>query len=330
MSHAVAFANVTETPSHFPRDVVLSENSLRGFAAVAQRALVLLRADGIAIALRTDQRVTCYVTAGELAPSVGTPVNEDSGLASECMRTRRTLLCSDSTRDARVNRSAASAGVGSVLVAPLNQGELVLGVIEAMSSKVEIFGEPDQRVLESIACELLALIEPSSLETSRFTPAPSSRSTAEAPIAELPSFLTSTDTVNDHKRLKWAIPIAVMASAISVVAISLHNRHDDFLKPLPEGTVITQTYLDSVRKSAQAGNVGAQSVLGTFYWTGRGIAQDNVSAYMWSAIAAAQGDANSKQRLELLRNSMTAESIDAGERRAHDWLKRHPHSVVQR
>jgi hypothetical protein len=44
---------------------------------------------------------------------------------------------------------------------------------------------------------------------------------------------------------------------------------------------------------------------------------------MWSTIAAAQGDVNSKQRLELLRNSMPSASVAAGERRAQQWMKGH-------
>jgi hypothetical protein len=326
MSRAIALAKTTEPAPYFggTADVVIPQSAWSSLPAIAQRALVMLRADGIAIALRTKGRMTCCATAGELAPAVGVLVDEDSGFAGECMRTRRTLLCADTSKDARVNRSIASAGLGGVLAAPLSRGELVFGVIEAMSADVQVFRDADQRVIECFARELLTLIEAPSMEAGALTVA-SSLQGGEEVETELPLFLTTPAEVgHERRRLKWGVGIAIMASAIGLVAVNLH--HDDanaYPAPVAEAAVINQTYLDSLQKSAQNGNVGAQSALGTFYWTGRGIAQDDVAAYMWSTIAAAQGDVNSKQRLELLRNSMPSASVAAGERRAQQWMRGH-------
>jgi hypothetical protein len=326
MSRAIALAKTTEAAPNFggTADVVIPESAWSSLPAIAQRALVMLRADGIAIALRTKGRMTCCATAGELAPAVGVLVNEDSGFAGECMRTRRTLLCADTSKDARVNRSIASAGLGGVLAAPLSRGDMVFGVIEAMSADVQVFRDADQRVIESFARELLTLIEGPTMEASALTVASSLQGGEEVQTQELPLFLTTPAEVgHERRRLKWGVGIAILASAIGLVAVNLHHDDATYAAPVAEGAVINQTFLDSLEKSAQNGNVGAQSALGTFYWTGRGIAQDDVAAYMWSTIAAAQGDVNSKQRLELLRNSMPAASVAAGERRAQQWMRGH-------
>jgi len=49
--------------------------------------------------------------------------------------------------------------------------------------------------------------------------------------------------------------------------------------------------------AAEQGQVGAQSMLGLLYFTGRGVPRDYVKAYMWSSIAAAQGNPVSQEQL---------------------------------
>ena len=73
-------------------------------------------------------------------------------------------------------------------------------------------------------------------------------------------------------------------------------------------------------RAAEQGNVAAQATLGAYYWAGRGVPQDLSQAYFWSAIAFAEGDENSKSRLEGLASKMTHAQISAARQQAEDWI----------
>ena len=45
------------------------------------------------------------------------------------------------------------------------------------------------------------------------------------------------------------------------------------------------------RKAANQGNAMAQHTLGVMYYNGEGVLADNVAAYAWFKLAAANGDA---------------------------------------
>jgi TPR repeat protein len=76
-------------------------------------------------------------------------------------------------------------------------------------------------------------------------------------------------------------------------------------------------------RAAEQGHVIAQATLGAYYWAGRGVPQDFSKAYFWSAIALAQGDENSKSRLEGLASQMTREQISAARQQADVWIHSH-------
>jgi TPR repeat protein len=80
-------------------------------------------------------------------------------------------------------------------------------------------------------------------------------------------------------------------------------------------------------RAAEQGNVAAQGALGAYYWAGRGVPEDLSKAYFWSAIALAQGDENSKIRLEGLSSQMTRAQVSAARQQAEAWI--HRHSVAQ-
>ena len=76
-------------------------------------------------------------------------------------------------------------------------------------------------------------------------------------------------------------------------------------------------------RAAEQGNVAAQSALGAYYWAGRGVPEDLSKAYFWSAIALANGDENSKARLEGLASQMTHAQVSAARQRAEVWVRSH-------
>jgi hypothetical protein len=76
-------------------------------------------------------------------------------------------------------------------------------------------------------------------------------------------------------------------------------------------------------RAAEQGNVAAQSALGAYYWAGRGVPEDLSKAYFWSAIALANGDENSKARLEGLASQMTHAQVSAARQQAEVWIRSH-------
>jgi TPR repeat protein len=78
------------------------------------------------------------------------------------------------------------------------------------------------------------------------------------------------------------------------------------------------------RKAADQGVARAQYNLGLWYSTGRGIPQDFVSAHMWFTLAAAQGDEPAQNGRNLVTRLMTLHQIDEAQRRAREWMAKHP------
>ena len=76
-------------------------------------------------------------------------------------------------------------------------------------------------------------------------------------------------------------------------------------------------------RAAEQGNIAAQSALGAYYWAGRGVPEDLSQAYFWSAIALANGDENSKVRLEGLASQMTHAQVSAARQQAEVWIRTH-------
>jgi GAF domain/Sel1 repeat/PilZ domain len=76
-------------------------------------------------------------------------------------------------------------------------------------------------------------------------------------------------------------------------------------------------------RAAEQGHVIAQATLGAYYWAGRGVPQDLSKAYFWSALALAEGDENSKSRLEGLASQMTQTQVSAARQQAEVWLHQH-------
>ncbi len=76
-------------------------------------------------------------------------------------------------------------------------------------------------------------------------------------------------------------------------------------------------------RAAEQGHVTAQATLGAYYWAGRGVPQNLSRAYFWSAIAFADGDMNSKSRLEGLASQMTQAQVAAARQQADIWIHAH-------
>jgi len=120
--------------------------------ALADAARVLSSADGTAIASRSDGVIVCRARSGVIAPDLGAPVNADSGISGECLRTALIQICNDASTDPRVDSAACRAlGIRSVAVVPLRGRMGIFGILEAFSARTDAFEEEQINSLRSLA-----------------------------------------------------------------------------------------------------------------------------------------------------------------------------------
>jgi uncharacterized protein len=76
------------------------------------------------------------------------------------------------------------------------------------------------------------------------------------------------------------------------------------------------------RKAAEQNAADAQYNLGVCYDSGEGVAKDEIEAYKWWLLAAAQGNDDAKYNMTIVENKMTREQIAEGQRLARDFKPR--------
>lgn len=128
---------------------------------VAERALAITQADGVAIALAEDGGIVCRAVAGTVAPDQGAKVNPNYGFSGACLSSGATVRCDDAQIDARVNPDVCrKLGARSMAAVPLWASQTVIGLIEAFSSEQRHFKEADMRRLNLLAELVLAAMQP--------------------------------------------------------------------------------------------------------------------------------------------------------------------------
>lgn len=122
------------------------------FSAVTETARVLAGADAAALALRQNGTIICRARSGSIGPELGSPVNTESGISGECLRSETTLVSSDTLQDVRVDPDVCrDLGIRSLAVVPLHGQSAVIGILEAFSGRPGTF-ESDQLVwLQALA-----------------------------------------------------------------------------------------------------------------------------------------------------------------------------------
>jgi TonB family protein len=120
--------------------------------AAADAARILTGGDGVALALRTKGLIVCRARSGDLAPELGAPLNTDSGISGQCLRSASILLCHDTAIDDRVDPEVCrSMGVRSMVVVPLRGPAGIAGILEAFSARVQAFGDEQINALRALA-----------------------------------------------------------------------------------------------------------------------------------------------------------------------------------
>ncbi len=96
---------------------------------------------------------------------------------------------------------------------------------------------------------------------------------------------------------------------------------------IPVGVDAQGTELAQLRARAEQGNPIAQYNLGLMYANGFGVPEDNVLAYMWYNLAAAQGGEaveRAQSNKDTLEERMTREQIAEAQRLSREWIEAHP------
>ncbi|MFL6305526.1 MAG: N-acetylmuramoyl-L-alanine amidase [Candidatus Sulfotelmatobacter sp.] len=128
---------------------------------VAQRAVAITGADGLAIALAENNEIVLRAAAGTICPDVGQRIDRNSSFSGACFRTAQIFNCDDTETDSRVNLEACrKLGARSMVAVPLCGRRRVIGVVEAFCSWPFGFNDSDVRNLTLLAELVLAALKP--------------------------------------------------------------------------------------------------------------------------------------------------------------------------
>ena len=128
---------------------------------VAERALTLTGADGVAIALAEGNAIVCRASAGSIAPEAGARLDPKSGFSGACLRTGGIVRCDDSENDPRVNVAVCRRlGTRSIVAVPIASAHGTIGLLEAFSAEAYGFNDSDVRSLNLLAELILAAMKP--------------------------------------------------------------------------------------------------------------------------------------------------------------------------
>ena len=128
---------------------------------VAERAVAITGADGLAIALAENNEIVLRAAAGTIRPDVGARIDRDSAFSGACFREAQIVTCDDTETDPRVNLQACRhLGARSMVAVPLCGRRRVIGLLEAFSSWPFGFNDSDVRNLSLLAELVLGALKP--------------------------------------------------------------------------------------------------------------------------------------------------------------------------
>jgi TonB family protein len=185
--------------------------------AVTEAARVLTGADAAALALLQNGMIVCRARSGPIGPELGAPLNTDSGISGECLRSATILVSTDTLRDERVNPDVCqSLGIRSLAVVPLRGLVGMVGVLEAFSGRPGAFENEQIDSLRSLA----EITERAYEREQRLLQHPASLTAGHAPLrvaiaaAGRRGFTLLSRVVKKDFRI-------IMAAAVAVLLISL-------------------------------------------------------------------------------------------------------------
>jgi putative methionine-R-sulfoxide reductase with GAF domain len=191
---------------------------------VAERAVAITGADGLAIALAENNEIVLRAAAGTVRPDLGARIDGDSTFSGACFRTAQIMSCDDTETDTRVNLQVCRRlGARSMIAVPLCGPTRRIGLVQAFSAQPFGFDDQDARNLSLVAELVLGALtledeerfaESAQVAAIKLEEAPSER--AAAPIAEGREPAEESDTVTRPPGLLVLLVCIVMASASAI------------------------------------------------------------------------------------------------------------------
>ena len=140
------------------RSLADTQHEIRGremdgvLSLLVERTLAITGGNGAVIALGEQRGVICRASCGN-APSVGTPIDPESGFSGLAILTGEILRCGDTQSDGRVDAAGcAQLGIRSLVAVPLvPRKNNVVGLLEVFSDKPNTFGDREINVLRLVA-----------------------------------------------------------------------------------------------------------------------------------------------------------------------------------
>ena len=122
---------------------------------LVQKAQYTSNATGAALALRQGADMVCRAASGNSAPDRGARLQIKTGLTAECLRTGELLRCDNVMSDSRVDmESCKRLGIESIIIAPIRQGQKIVGVLELFSAHAYCFQERDVESVKALSQEI--------------------------------------------------------------------------------------------------------------------------------------------------------------------------------
>ncbi|HKC70331.1 MAG TPA: GAF domain-containing protein [Terriglobales bacterium] len=157
--------------------------------ALVHKAQYTSNATGAALALRQGADMVCRAASGNSAPDRGARLQIKTGLTAECLRSGELLRCDNVMSDSRVDmESCRRLGIESIIIAPVRQGQKIVGVLELFSAHAYCFQERDVESVKALSQEIGKRLEqgveaPAAMATAE-PPAPAPA--PEPPVLDLP------------------------------------------------------------------------------------------------------------------------------------------------
>ncbi len=189
---------------------------------VAERAIAITGADGLAIALAENNEIVLRAAAGTVRPDIGARIDRDSAFSGACFRTAQTVNCDDTETDPRVNLEACrKLGARSMVAVPLCGRRRVIGVLEAFSAWPFGFNDTDVRNLTLLAELVLGALKPE--DEDRFADSAQAAATKLEPAAPPAKSSATIEAAQPVRVAPPAPPVAattVSAPTPSTVPVS--------------------------------------------------------------------------------------------------------------
>ena len=190
---------------------------------VADRAVAITGADGLAIALAENNEIVLRAAAGTVRPDLGARIDRDSAFSGACFRTAKIVRCNDTETDARVNLQACRRlGARSMVAVPLCGRGRGIGVLQAFSAQPFGFDDSDVRNLSLLAELLLGALTPededrfsesAQVAATKLEAAPSEPEAV--PVAGLETQAEQPDSVTRRPGMLVLLACIVVASALA-------------------------------------------------------------------------------------------------------------------